>query len=118
MHRLSMVQALGIWSDLEAAYHGKHGFGSDTAEIYMHRLMPRDPSAEEADRRGEAARGTMFAQALYKRNQEANEALGSLLLHFSETHNVQIEVEGEDVRSWIKAQRFLDHRAHVKVIRR
>lgn len=34
---------LGIWGELEAAYHGRNGFGTNVAEIYAYRLLPMDP---------------------------------------------------------------------------
>lgn len=116
MHRLSLVQALAVWSELEAAYHGKNGFGSDTAEIYMHTLMPRSPSAEEAWRRGEGKGCTVFDTAAKELVQDANEALLSLLRHFAKTRKVHIEVNGKELGDWLKTADF-DHRVHVKVIR-
>src|SRR5262249_25383349 len=73
MHNLSMAQALLIWSELMDAYHGKNGFGGDTAEIYMYRLMPYDPALVHdptADHNGTV--------------DQANRSLCSLLLFFEQ----------------------------------
>lgn len=48
MHRLSLVQALSLWSDLDDAYYGKSGFGGEVAEIYAYRLMPYAPMVAES----------------------------------------------------------------------
>lgn len=44
MIRLSMYQALMVWSDLEACLYGKNHYGGNVAEIYAYRLLPEDPT--------------------------------------------------------------------------
>ena len=41
---ISTIQALDIWTDLEEARAGTHGFGGDIAEIYVHRALPYVPA--------------------------------------------------------------------------
>lgn len=112
-----MVQALGLWSELEAAYYGKNSYGGDTAEIYLYRLMPNDPSAEEAHRRKNEPSHTIFGQARREQVTNANKALHSLLKHFARTREARIEVNGKELGDWLKAADF-DHRVHVKVVGR
>lgn len=110
MH-LSMAQALGIWSDLCDAYHGK-GWGGDTAEVYMYRLMADNPSAAMAKYQRSAARIATAAAAEQVRH--ANEALYDLLVHFAEERDCHVEVNGRPLGSWLTSATF-DHRVHVKV---
>lgn len=112
MHRLSMVQALGIWSDLEAAYYGKNSFGGDTAEIYMYRLMSSNPRAEAA-RQQKNPTGIVL-EGLQEQIQDANKALHSILKHFAKERNVGIMVNGKELGEWLRKADF-DHRVHVKV---
>ena len=49
MFHLSMSQALGLWSDLEQAYHGTNSYGGDEAELYLYRLMPNTPTAKKIE---------------------------------------------------------------------
>lgn len=115
MHRLSMVQALSLWSDLEAAYYGKHGFGSDTAEVYMYRLMDSNPSAEAA-RRANRTDG-IFGAAHAEQVREANKALHNLLEHFAKTREAKVEIDGRELGEWLKTAMF-EHRVHIKVTAR
>ena len=115
MHRLSMVQALSIWSELEAAYYGKNGFGGDTAEIYMYRLMSRCPRAEDG-RRQENPPG-LIREGLEEQTRDANESLYALLKHFVDsTSHVLIKVNGRELGEWLKTA-GCDHRVQVQVIR-
>jgi len=44
MINLSINQILGLWTELEKAWHGSNSYAGDTAEIYAYRLMPNSPS--------------------------------------------------------------------------
>ena len=44
---ISIDQALDVWSELEAAYYGENGYGGNTAELYVYRLMPRAPGGPD-----------------------------------------------------------------------
>lgn len=37
---LSMRQVVDVWSDLTDAYYGRNGYGGNTAEVYIYRLLP------------------------------------------------------------------------------
>ena len=114
LSNISLDQALGVWSDLEQAYYGDNGYGSDTAEIYAYRLMRYVPTAlhanaqgkrvvDDADMRGESLKA---ARALYE-----------LLYRFSEQRDCLIRINGEPLGEWLAFQPF-DHRCHVRVARR
>lgn len=112
MHNLSMVQALSIWSDLEAAYYGKNGFGSNTAEIYIYRAMPYDPIV--------ASLVGVLPESAHARNiggesyDKANASLCALFSYFSKTREARIEIDGCELGEWLKTARYM-HRIHVKV---
>lgn len=111
LHAISMVQALDVWSDLEAAYYGKNGFGGDTAEIYLYRFLTGASRPLEdvnaSNLQGELARETYTI---------ANQAMCALFTHFAETHHeVRIEVDGRELGPWL-GETLNTHRVHVKVI--
>lgn len=110
--KLSMAQALDVWSDLCDAYHGK-GWGGDTAEIYMYRFMPDCPSVNLCREPGKPLTG-MAAEAEQRRVADANEALWALLAHFAEERNCRLTVNGKRLGKWVSKAGF-DHRVHVKV---
>lgn len=83
MHRLSMVQLLSIWSDLEAAYYLQNGFGTDTAEIYMYRLMPACPMAKH--------KGQYDVEQI----ADSSSALLHTLEYFAATRDARIWVNGK-----------------------
>lgn len=106
---MSMAQALGVWSDLCDAYHGK-GWGGEVAEIYMYRLMPDCPTVNLSRR----PLTGMAADEERRRVKAANEALHSLLAHFAEERCCKVYVEGQPLGAWVATAGF-DHRVHVKV---
>lgn len=109
MHNLSLTQALGLWEELVEAYHGKNGFGGDTAEIYMYRLMRRDPTAE-------LGAGSLASAAKREQVDQASRSLYALLAYFlSEHENVRLTVDGRPFGRWVAAVGN-DHRVHVRVI--
>lgn len=114
MHNLSMVQALSIWSDLESAFFGKNGFGSDTAEIYIYRAMRYTPSFSGADPAKVMADVGVGADNVREAYDNANEALCLLFQHFANTHEAYIEVDGRALGDWLKTARYT-HRIHVRV---
>ncbi len=111
--KLSMSQALGVWSDLCDAYHGK-GWGGDTAEIYMYRFMSDSPTVNISREPGKPLSG-MAAEAHGQRVADANEALWALLAHFAEERDCRLEVEGRPFGVWVATSNF-DHRVHVRVV--
>lgn len=108
----SMVQALGVWSDLCDAYHGK-GWGGDTAEIYLYRFMADCPTVTWSRGTGKPLDG-IAADEEQRRVKAANEALCSLLLHFAEERDCEVRVEGQPLGAWVATAGF-DHRVHVTV---
>ena len=108
--RLSMVQALSIWSDLSDAFYGKNGFGGDTAEIYLYRLMPSGPAAAAASLGEPGLHGDIAREAF----DEANATLFSILAYFQKERDARIEVEGRKLGPWLSSARF-NHRVHVRV---
>src|SRR5579872_550748 len=110
MINLSMVQALNLWSDLEAAHYGENGFGGHTAEIYIYRCMPNEPSAS-AHRISEP--GTL-GDASREAYGKATRSLYALLVHFQGTHDAEIEINGRLLGPWF-ADLACTHRVHVTV---
>lgn len=112
MHNLSMVQALGIWSELEDARQGLNGYGGDVAELYVYRFMPHDPLVARSAEVGAA--GDLVQEAY----DQANESMHNLLRHFAKKRRVRIDIEGPHgwtgVGGWLKAARYT-HRVHVRV---
>ena len=98
MKNLSMAQALSIWSELEDARHGAHGFGSDTAEIYLYRLNGGRHLHMDSDD-----------------IEASNTSLYNLLDHFSKERDVRIEVDGRALGEWVKTTGNR-HRVHVRVV--
>jgi len=124
MHNLSMTQALGIWSELEAAFYSKNNFGGDTVEIYAYRLMPRCPTAEKAEAVGvnpHQSDASILGEALRDTYRDAARSLRSLILFFEESHaNVRVLVRSETglvpAAVWL-SDNFFSHRIHVQVVR-
>lgn len=122
MHNLSMTQALGLWEELVAAYHKKNGFGTDTAEIYLYRLMPCDPGAEH---NGPFSATPLGREARDKRLTIANQSLVALIEHFETEHAdtrvwIDLGPAGEGKRHAELAAPYLtritaDHRVHLQV---
>ena len=120
MHRLSVVQAVALWSLLDDAYYGQSHFGGDVAEIYVYTLMAHSPLASEC-----AALGPPipYLRSLAEQDiREANETFLHLLAHFSIERDANIEVErwnGEswqfsEIGPWV-ATLGQSHRFHVRV---
>lgn len=108
MINLSMVQALGIWSELEAAYYGKNGFGGTTAEIYAYRLQPCNPllysDLELSSKKVKGEAAIQAAKTMYQ-----------LLHHFNQEHNgCSIYVNGKHFGYWVARTPF-EHRWHIRI---
>lgn len=115
MHRLSLVQALSVWSDLEAALYGKSGYGGDTAEIYIYRFLPYVAGDRGTQSLDDLMRsGTIIGNGVREDYDNANVSMHNLFLHFAQTHRARIEVNGRELGEWLKTARFT-HRVHVKV---
>lgn len=107
MHNLSMTQALSIWSDLDDAYYGQHGFGGHVAEIYIYRLMARDPIREARLKPGLDPEPEPRADTI-----RANESLRALLLHFASMREAMVRVDGRLLELWSWPE---SHRLHIEV---
>lgn len=111
MLNLGLNQILALWSELEAAFYGKNGYGGDTAEIYIYRLMGDVPNVFGDEALAQpGARGDSVREA-YDR---ANASLHAVLAHFAETRDAHIEIDGRELGAWVKDERFT-HRVHVRV---
>lgn len=115
MHNLSMVQALSLWSELEAAFFEENRFGGDTAEIYIYRAMAHSPSISRVDvDRAMSDTSSLIGENIREVYDAANVALHDLFVHFAKTRSARIEIEGKELGEWLKTARFT-HRIHVKV---
>lgn len=103
---LTLNQALGVWSDLEAAYYGKSGYGGDTAEIYAFRIQPYRPSVELPNTQ-------LGAEAIAEQAMIAGKNLHWLIDKFVDLHDCRIEVDGQNPAILLGG---FDYRCHVKVI--
>lgn len=108
LHTMSMLQALELWSDLEKAYHGTNPYGSDTAEVYLYRVMPNPPRHEWLDKAG------IMGDLAREEVQTANVALHDFLALFAKTREASLTVEDKELGPWLKEARF-SHRVHVTV---
>ena len=110
MLHLSIAQALSVWTDLELALAGRHGFGGHTAEIYLYRLMPYDPAAHTAlpsARRDEAETAM---------NRMATENLCELVEYFIQTREecADVRIQGVSFSEW--SREILAYRVQVEVV--
>jgi len=115
---LSMDQALDVWSELVFAYLGKNGFGGDTAEIYIYRLCPQNPTIDLATKEFKETR--VYQDAYKEHYQTANRALYELLRKFAHDFSCKVEIvmnqhETIPIGSWFYKGELFDHRVHVKV---
>jgi hypothetical protein len=129
MHRLSLVQALSLWSDLDDAYYGKSCFGSEVAEIYVHRLMPHSPIAEEFMNSGPRSKGGIIEQEGMRAMREASDTFRNLLAHYAKERHAIVEIEDRVNDAWefvdasayfkscTETDRYQSHRFHVRVRR-
>jgi hypothetical protein len=103
---VSHAQALHVWSELEDARNGVNGFGGNTAEIYVYRVMHRNPGMDGQIRQS----GTEYDDA----HDAANVALYELFTLYAARRGVRIHVYGRKLGPWLKKARFT-HRVHVCV---
>jgi len=110
---VSIRQFASVWSELEAARFGKNGFGGDTAEIYIYRVMPRCPAFE----REEVPLTRPWRDESILR---ASRALAQICALFEESHP-DLAVLVADVRDEPLAVEYLrqhpvEHRVHLRVV--
>jgi|GEM_PF-2504515 len=122
MHRLSMVQALSLWTDLEDALRGTHGFGGNVAEIYVYRLMSRCPLVERHMNEPRTTWSDSMTEAVNEAVQQANESFYNVLVHFASERDAIVKVKNDvggkwmfvPVGDWLKTCGE-SHRFHVEV---
>lgn len=104
MKNLSLSTILWLWSELDDCLYLNGHYGSQTAEIYVYRLLPFCPRAlhstdiEDADA------------------EQAAKSLYEVLREFAERRNARIKVDGV----WL-SKRIIHpgnkHRWHIEVIK-
>jgi hypothetical protein len=93
MHRLSIVQALDLWSELEDARNGKAGYGGDVAEVYVYRFAPWSPSTI-AFLSGPSSPVGFLSTEARDVLLDANESFRNLCLHYAKERNAIVEIQG------------------------
>ena len=86
---------LDLWGALVEAYHGVHGYGGDTAEVYAYTLQPRSPQAELAP-----AGSDLYRTAIAGREVIAQGALDAILHRFQERYPCRVHVDGGPGHRW------------------
>ena len=122
MHRLSIVQALSLWTLLDDAYYGKSHYGGDVAEIYVYKLMPYSPVVGECMR---SAEPIPYLRKLAEEDvRQANETFLHLLVHFAKERDAVVEVNHwsgqawrfSEIGEWVRTAALDEnHRFHVRV---
>lgn len=110
---LRPMELLALWSELNDAYHGKNGYGGDTAELYAYRFDTYAPTRHGSD--GHAGNPSIADDN--EANAERARRLYDLLTLFSKLSDCVVSVNGRPGRKvgkWMLAMRF-DHRVHVQV---
>ncbi len=107
MFSTPIPRALGIWSDLWRCYYNDNSYGTDTAEIYIYRLLPDEPIQY----------ATGFEKEKHAIALQAGKNLYELLTEFCDPKNCdcRIEIEGRPLGEWLNYQE-LYHRVHVRII--
>lgn len=115
MHRLSMIQALSLWSELERTLRRENHFGGDVAEVYVHRLMPMSNLVVKYL---EGTGGSICQEEGRKTVREANESLHNLLVYFAKERDARIEFEEREgfieLGEWLKTSDNA-HRWHIRI---
>jgi hypothetical protein len=112
MIHLSQYQLVRLWSQLEQAYYGDNGYGSDTAEIYAYTLHEHSPSLMHQD----ATEGGLLYENQQEMYKNAEESLVSVLKWFEKQRNCNILVNGLSISEWKRTIGNFSHRVHVQVI--
>lgn len=109
---ISLPNALKIWSELEAAYYGKNGYGGYTAEIYASTITPLSGLALETSKRIAAHR--VAEEILEEEVTDRGKTMQVLLKEFQRLHpDCRIRVNGMAVGKAFKLG-FV-HRCHVEI---
>lgn len=107
---IPLSELLNLWGELVEAYHGVHGYGSDTAEIYAYRLQAYSPMAH--DHKDE--------KALHDCAINAAEALAALCIAFEGAQDCRVTIDNMAPNAWLAASRkggvLFNHRAYIRVV--
>lgn len=98
---------LDVWGQLTEAMHGVHGFGGDTAEVYVYLLLPWAPLRVHASGATKAREDAMAAE-------DARWALHDLLKLFTADRGLVVTIDGWP---WTPERPPMPtiHRWHIKV---
>lgn len=106
-------QAVGVWDELVNAYHGRNGYGGQTAEIYSYRLEEYSPSIHRCA--GQIP--DFLLEDAIKIATEAAQNLLELIKLFQESYDCDVFIYEETLAKWEeKLSRY--SRYHVKVMRK
>jgi len=100
--KISVRNALHLWTELDQAYFGVNSFGGTTAEIYAYRVVGRSPS------RGHNAEWDK------QEDLDAASALYEFLMEFKSHRNCKVKVNDLPLGPWLKREEF-GHRVHVEI---
>ena len=117
MHNLSQMQLLSIWSHLEDARIGKHGYGGNVAEIYLYEAMPYSPLVDRF--KG----NSVFDADTASVYRAARESLLHVFESFEVMRSARVRAEGPLAREFAPlgpwfVERDERHRVHVEVMKR
>jgi hypothetical protein len=106
MIRLSQMQLICLWSELEQAYYGDNKYGGDTAEIYAYTVMPFSPIFMHPD--------PAFMDRKQEYYQQAAESLVAVVALFAEQRSCWVYIDALTPAEWLKVTVY-DHRCKVRV---
>ena len=112
MHRVSILQAIDVWSDLLEAYHRVNShdeYEGNEVQIYLYRLMPSCP--------GESfTRNTKWGvEAKLKLAVNANSALHGLIEILLERYEAEVFLDDKPFGPWLK-ESLNDWRWQIRVV--
>lgn len=109
---LTTRQLIDLWCQLEDCYHGRNGYGGDTAEIYSYSLQPYSPAAHLTS---PGERNGIAGEAQLKAAQIAGHNLQAVCALFEEKRDCTVITGmGES----IEMGEPFEHRVHITVIRK
>lgn len=113
MFNISILDALSIWSELEAALYGDNKYGGTVAEIYSIHVRPFSPTAWEGYK-NQSKIGLLF-DCLIEEATENGKTLYDLLQRFKTRHKCDFEIDGMTPEEALLETPFVG-RCHVEVL--
>ena len=110
MINISIQQLITLWVELEDAYNGVNGFGSDTAEIYAYTVQPHSPGYGY-NGGGEDVVATEISREL---ELNASKSLYEVLMLFKSKRDCIIFIEERKLGKWLLKDHF-HHRLYIRV---